>query len=129
MLLILLNVIFLLASQTNQSVTVNYLESIPYPSVARDAQIQGIVEIDADISPSGQVISATAKSGHPALKYAAEENIKRWRFASASAERRFSIFYEFTLEEPRMPYGSDTKNYFELPSKVKVVTNLRSRTD
>ena len=121
--------LFLFVSQTSEPINVAHLESIAYPVVARDAQIQGTVEIDVSISPDGAVISALANSGHPALKRPAEENIRRWRFAPANSRRNFSIVYEFSLEEPRLPYGCETKNYFDLPSKVRVVTNLRARTD
>jgi TonB family protein len=129
MLQIILVALFLFVSQTTEPITVTYLESIAYPVVARDAQIQGAVEIDVIVSPDGNVISASANSGHPALKHPAEENVRRWRFAPANTKISFSIVYEFSLEEPRLPYGSETKNYFDLPSKVRVVTNLRARTD
>ncbi|SRR6266849_5733375 len=123
MLEIIYNVILLLVSQASQPIIVNYLESITYPAVARDAQIQGTVEIDVSVSSRGDVISASANSGNPVLKRAAEENIRRWRFAPGD-QRAFSIVYEFSLEEPRTPYRSETKNYYELPSRVRVVTNL-----
>ncbi len=129
MLQAILSALIFLSSVTDQPITVTYLESLTYPAVARDAQIQGTVEIEAVVAPTGEVDSASANSGHPALRRAAEENVKRWKFAPANAKRRFSITYEFSLEEPRMPFGSETKNYFDLPSKVRVVTNLRTRTD
>ncbi len=129
MLKIILSAILLLSTDTSDPALVTYLESITYPAVARDARIQGTVEVFVEVSPSGDVASASANSGHPALKRAAEENVKRWKFVRANAKRRFSIIYEFSLEEPSMPSGSETKNYFELPSKVRVVTNLRTRTD
>ena len=129
MLQIILIALFLFVSQTSEPIAVTHLESIAYPVVARDAQIQGTVEVEVDVSPDGAVISALANSEHLALKRAAEENIKHWRFAPANVKRSFSIGYEFSLQEPRLPYGSETKNYFDLPSKVRVVTNFRARTD
>jgi len=129
MLQIILIALVVFVGQTSEPIAVTHLESIAYPVVARDAQVQGTVEVDVDISPDGAVISALANSGHPALKRPAEENIRRWRFAPANTKRSFSIVYEFSLEEPRLPYGSETKNYFDLPSKVRVVTNLRARTN
>jgi TonB family protein len=129
MLRLILTALFLLVGKTSDPITVTYLESIAYPAVARDARIQGTVEIDAVISPDGEVASASANSGHPALKRAVEESVKRWKFSPGGTERKLSIVFEFSLEEPRMPYGAETKNYFDLPSKVRVVTNLRTRTD
>ncbi len=129
MLRAILSALFLLVGQSNEPITVTYLESIAYPAVARDARIQGTVEVAAIIAPDGQVISASANSGHPALKRPVEENVKRWKFIPASAERKLSIVFEFSLEEPSLPFGAETRNYFELPSKVRVVTNLRTKTD
>jgi TonB family protein len=128
MLRMILSAVLLLMGEANHSIVVVYLESMSYPTVARDAQIQGTVELIVGVSPSGDVVSASANSGHPMLKRAAEENIKRWRFAPGG-ERRFSINYEFSLEEPRTTYRSETKNYFELPTRVRVVTTLPARTD
>ena len=129
MLRVVLSTLIFLIGQAYQPIVVTHLESIGYPAVARDARIQGTVEITAEIAPDGRVISAYANSGHPALKPAAEENVKRWKFAPARNKRELSIVFEFALEEPNMPFGSETKNYFDLPSKVRVVTNFRSRTD
>jgi TonB family protein len=128
MLQIILVALSLFVSQTTEPITVTYLESIAYPVVARDAQIQGAVEIEVIVSPDGDVISASANSGHPALKRSAEENIRRWKFAPG-AKKRISIVYEFSLEEPRTAYRTETKNYCDLPSRVRVVTTLPARTD
>ena len=128
MLNIVLSAVLLLVAETSQPIEVTYLESIVYPPVARDAQIQGTVEVHVSVSATGDVLSASADAGHPALKHAAEENIRRWKFA-AGVERRFSVTYEFSLEEPRTPYRSETKNCFNLPSRVRVVTTLPARTD
>lgn len=129
MLRAILSVLFLFVGQTSEPITVTHLESIRYPAVARDARIQGTVEIDAVVAADGEVVSASANSGHPALKRAAEENVKQWKFSPVSTERKLSIVFEFSLEEPSVPYGAETKNYFDLPSRVRVVTNLRTRTD
>ena len=128
MIQILLSFLLAWTSQTDQVVTVKHVESIAYPSVARDAQIQGKVEVEVSVSPEGDVVSASAISGHPALKPAAEENIRRWRF-DRGATRRFSVTYSFSLEEPGMSGRSETRNAFDLPSLVRVVTNLPVRTD
>jgi len=51
-----------------------------YPPIARVAKIQGEVKVDFTLNSNGEIISATAVSGHPMLKGAAEENVKTWRF-------------------------------------------------
>ncbi len=51
-----------------------------YPTLAREARIQGTVVLDADISRDGAVESLKAISGHPMLIPAAVEAVKQWRF-------------------------------------------------
>lgn len=128
MLQAILNALFLLLPQANHQIVVTYLESITYPQVARDAQIQGTVEIEVKVSPQGDVVSTSTGPAHPMLKRAAEENIGRWKFAPGTA-RTFTITYEFSLEEPRTEYRSETRNYYYLPSRVRVLTTLPARTD
>lgn len=128
MLDIILTLLIFLVPQANQQAVVTHLESISYPEVAHDAQIQGSVELSVEVSESGTVISAVALSGHPILKRAAETNIERWKFA-AGTPRKLSMTYEFSLQEPRTSHRPDTKDYFDLPSRVRVVSELPARTD
>jgi TonB family protein len=102
------------------------VESIGYPEVARDAQIQGAVNVEISISSDGGVSSANAISGHPLLKQAAEQNIKSWRFDSSSVgSRKLTVTYEFILELPKTNHRPDSRNIFELPAKVTVTSNFR----
>jgi TonB family protein len=128
MLLIILSALLLLVGGGEEDIVVTYLESVTYPAVARDAQVQGTITLVVEVSPEGNVVSARANSGDANLKSVAEENIRRWKFAHGT-ERKFSIKYEFSLEEPRTPYRSETRNYFELPTRVRVVTSFPARSD
>ena len=51
-----------------------------YPQLARQARIQGIVVLDADISRDGTVETLKAISGHPMLIPAAVEAAKQFRY-------------------------------------------------
>ena len=51
-----------------------------YPTLAREARIQGTVVLDADISRDGAVESLKAISGHPMLIPAAVDAVRQWRF-------------------------------------------------
>jgi TonB family protein len=104
-----------------------HVESLAYPDVAWATQIQGKVQVRVDISAKGEVISASAFSGHPILKTAAEANARKWKF-SAGPERQAEILYEFSLEEPKTYDKSETKNLYELPDHVQIISNLRSAT-
>jgi TonB family protein len=51
-----------------------------YPPLARQAHIQGMVVIDADISRDGNVENLKATSGHPLLIPAAIDAVKKWKY-------------------------------------------------
>jgi protein TonB len=53
----------------------------PYPPAARAVRASGAVNVQVTISESGSVISASAVSGHPLLRAAAEQAARSARFA------------------------------------------------
>ncbi|HSU04805.1 MAG TPA: TonB family protein, partial [Acetobacteraceae bacterium] len=52
-----------------------------YPQAARDAGIEGNVELGVVISKEGRVSSTSVVDGHPLLAAAAEEAVMRWVYA------------------------------------------------
>jgi TonB family protein len=55
----------------------------PYPTEAEKQNIKGIVTVEVVINEKGHVESARSLSGPDALKEAAQEAAKRWRFRVA----------------------------------------------
>ncbi len=53
----------------------------PYPAAARAVRASGAVNVQVTISESGSVVSASAVSGHPLLRQAAEQAARSARFA------------------------------------------------
>ncbi len=51
-----------------------------YPAIARQAGVQGIVELRAIISKTGIIENLVVVSGHPMLSAAAIEAVKQWRY-------------------------------------------------
>lgn len=51
-----------------------------YPPLARQARIQGVVTLRAQISKAGDVVNLQLVSGHPMLAPAAIEAVKQWKF-------------------------------------------------
>jgi protein TonB len=51
-----------------------------YPPLARQARIQGDVQIDAVIDPAGNVVEMQVLSGHPLLIPAALEALRKWKY-------------------------------------------------
>lgn len=57
-----------------------------YPPMARQLKLQGRVELEISISPSGAVGDVKILTGNPALTGAASSAVKRWRFEPFTAE-------------------------------------------
>jgi periplasmic protein TonB len=56
-------------------------ETVPaYPPLARQAHVQGMVVLDADLSEDGAIESLRVISGHPMLVPAAIDAVKHWRY-------------------------------------------------
>jgi protein TonB len=51
-----------------------------YPSLARNARIQGTVVLSAVISKAGTIENLRVVSGHPLLVTAAIEAVSQWRY-------------------------------------------------
>ena len=51
-----------------------------YPPLARQARIQGVVVLQAEISKDGEIQNLSLISGHPMLAPAAIEAVKQWRY-------------------------------------------------
>src|SRR5258706_9737316 len=122
---LLLLSLFLVDDPAARQPVATRVESIAYPDFARAAQIQGVVDVQIVIGSDGGISSANAVSGHPALKEAAEKNIKRWRFdSSLTSNRPMTVAYEFRLELPKIYYRRESRNVFELPTRVTVISNF-----
>jgi TonB family protein len=52
-----------------------------YPPLAKAAGVSGVVVVEVTINEQGGVISASAVSGHPLLKEAAETAARGWKFS------------------------------------------------
>jgi TonB family protein len=51
-----------------------------YPEAARAARVSGTVTIAIVVDEEGNVVSASAISGHPLLRQSAESAVRQWRF-------------------------------------------------
>jgi hypothetical protein len=80
--------------------------------------------IDVEIDARGKVSSASTVSGHPLLAQIAEKNIRTWEFdASSSEARRLTVTYQFVLEPPEARRRRESRNLFDLPTRVTIVSN------
>ncbi len=77
----------------------------PYPSAARDARVQGIVQLDVVIAPDGHVSQAKIISGHPMLTGAAVKLAQdtRWTpptFLNHAVEAEIHLNVGYSLSGP-----------------------------
>ncbi|MDP9038154.1 MAG: energy transducer TonB [Acidobacteriota bacterium] len=56
-----------------------------YPELARRMHVSGNVVLAVEVRPNGSVGDAHVESGHALLRQAAEEAVRRWRFAPGPA--------------------------------------------
>ncbi len=74
-----------------------------YPTLARQARVQGTVVLEATISKTGHIENVRVTSGHPLLSAAAVEAVQRWRYRpymlnGEAVEVSTSITVVFTLD-------------------------------
>jgi len=115
----------LFPTQRSGNPCVFHLESLNYNPLARQARIQGKVQVLVTVSSDGRVVSARAGSGHRLLRQEAENNVQKWVF-SPGEERTFEVSYEFRLEEPDIYYEPHSRVTFDLPERVLVVSNFQT---
>lgn len=98
--------------------------AMEYPGFARMAQLQGIVILEARISPQGTAENISVVSGKWPLANPAKETLSKWRFAGCTSTGRrctTKFIFSFVLSGTCTP-GSDCPTEFEvdLPNKVLV---------
>ena len=57
-----------------------------YPRLAHLAEVQGTVELQARISPDGEVLTIVPRSGHHLLVPAVRASLKQWQFTRCSVD-------------------------------------------
>jgi TonB family protein len=68
-----------------------------YPEIARRMKIAGEVKVEATVDPEGKVTGAKAVSGNRMLTPAAEDAVRKWRFAPGAAESTVAVEINFSL--------------------------------
>lgn len=79
-----------------------------YPPMAKQARIQGVVRLEATISPEGRVTNLKVISGHPLLVQAALDAVRQWAYKPTvlngeAVEVITTIDVNFTLDRQLAP--------------------------
>jgi TonB family protein len=70
-----------------------------YPELAKRMRIGGTVRVEATVAADGTVTEAKAIRGNKMLAPAAEEAIRRWKFAPESAVSTENVDIDFELTD------------------------------
>lgn len=68
-----------------------------YPELARRMKISGIVKVEATVDADGKVTGVKTLSGNSALQSAAEEAVKRWKFAGGDGTATVDVDVTFAM--------------------------------
>jgi TonB family protein len=69
-----------------------------YPEMARRMNLSGTVKVFAVVAPDGSVNSVEPVGGSPLLVESAENALRRWKYAPASAESKELVEFHFHSE-------------------------------
>ena len=86
-----------------------------YPSTAMAAGVQGVVRIEASISPEGRVAEARVVQSIPLLDQTALDAVKQWQFAAVPAVRVVPVTVEFRLTEAPL-YATGQRSSSPVPA-------------
>jgi TonB family protein len=89
-----------------------------YPSVARIANVEGIVRLKVT-TDGHRVISVQVADGHKLLSAPAEENIRTWQF-SPHEPTTFTVTYTYKLVADLEAVQNNPRVLLKLPTEVEV---------
>jgi len=68
-----------------------------YPEIAKRMKIGGVVKVEATVDPDGKVSDVKTLSGNHLLQSAAEDAVRKWKFAPGPAASVVDIDLNFAL--------------------------------
>ncbi|MGP0018351.1 MAG: energy transducer TonB [Candidatus Sulfotelmatobacter sp.] len=71
----------------------------PYPALARNMGLAGIVKVEVLVAPDGTVKTVDIKGGHPVLAQSAVNAVRRWKWEAAAHESREVVEVKFSAPE------------------------------
>jgi TonB family protein len=67
-----------------------------YPDIAKRLHVAGIVKVEATVSSDGRVTDVKTVSGNHMLAPAAEDAVRKWKFAQGESEEKIDVDVSFT---------------------------------
>lgn len=69
-----------------------------YPEIAKRLHVEGVVKIEVTVDGEGRVLDVKTLSGNHTLSVAAEDAVRKWKFASGNGDERVTVEVNFSLE-------------------------------
>jgi TonB family protein len=70
-----------------------------YPELAKRMKISGVVKVAVTVAADGSVLKAQAQGGNRMLAPAAEDAVRRWKFATGTGEATMEVDVNFQMAE------------------------------
>jgi TonB family protein len=70
-----------------------------YPEIAKRLHVAGIVKVEATVSADGKVTEVKTISGSHMLAPAAEDAVRKWKFAQGDSESTVTVDVGFAMEQ------------------------------
>jgi TonB family protein len=70
-----------------------------YPELAKRMKIMGVVKVEATVDADGKVTDAKALSGSHTLSPAAEDAVRKWKFAPGDGTATVNVEIKFELSQ------------------------------
>ena len=69
-----------------------------YPEVAKRMKIGGVVKLEVTVDADGKVVDVKPVSGNQMLSGAAQEAVKKWKFATGDGQSTVQIAVNFDIQ-------------------------------
>lgn len=70
-----------------------------YPELAKRMKISGVVKVSVTVAADGSVVKAQALGGNRMLAPAAEDAVRRWKFASGAGQSTVEVDVNFQMAD------------------------------
>jgi TonB family protein len=70
-----------------------------YPELAKRMKISGVVKVSVTVAADGSVVKAQALGGNRMLAPAAEEAVRRWKFATGAGQSTVEVDVNFQMAD------------------------------
>jgi TonB family protein len=70
-----------------------------YPELAKRMKITGVVKVQATVDSDGKVVDVKTVSGSRTLSTAAEDAVRKWRFAAGTGTANVEVEVNFAMTQ------------------------------